>query len=407
MGLISRCLVTSSIILCFFPPACSFRAAPADITKGWRRPMFATPHVDNEGAAGNSPLAADSSSLTPADRKVLAAVATLGLFEMGYINAIKVGLVGDVVGRGGTAGLLCTGGSFACSEVLNGPWASVLGVPLTMPGMLSYAAVVAMAMAPLIVSHIAAARRLDCDGPDQCVSSGYRMAALETTTQRALLAVTTSMVVFSGYLMCLLAFKINATCPWCFFSAALSLLLGTYMWSKSLVAQPLAVSTPRGWSARGSGSNMQLAAGSTFATLLIAAAAYSVGSTEVAIAETQLYLASEAAEQSAEQRARNSVPPVTQASSARAVAVAKALRAKGAKMYGAYWCSHCLSQKQLLGKEAMQFVDYVECAKDGDSSRAVLCEANKVPGYPTWEVGGRLYPGEMDIAELEVMAAGS
>ena len=79
-------------------------------------------------------LAAVASSLTPADRKVLAAVAFLGLFETGYINAVKFGLVGDVAGRGGTAGLLCTGSSFACSEVLNGPWASVLGVPLTVPG---------------------------------------------------------------------------------------------------------------------------------------------------------------------------------------------------------------------------------------------------------------------------------
>lgn len=31
-----------------------------------------------------------------------------------------------------------------------------------------------------------------------------------------------------------------------------------------------------------------------------------------------------------------------------------------AKMYGAYWCTHCFHQKELLGKQAMTKVKYVE-----------------------------------------------
>lgn len=55
-------------------------------------------------------------------------------------------------------------------------------------------------------------------------------------------------------------------------------------------------------------------------------------------------------------------------------------------MYGAYWCSHCYEQKQKLGKEAMKYVTYVECAKDGLNSQTKTCKANDIPGYPTWKV---------------------
>ena len=84
-------------------------------------------------------------------------------------------------------------------------------------------------------------------------------------------------------------------------------------------------------------------------------------------------------------------PSVTAKSSARALRVGDALAAKGARMYGAYWCSHCFGQKQTLGKEAFSRVEYVECAKDGAGSRNALCKSRKVPGYPTWEIDGVLH----------------
>ena len=45
--------------------------------------------------------------------------------------------------------------------------------------------------------------------------------------------------------------------------------------------------------------------------------------------------------------------------------LAKRLKAAGAKMYGAFWCSHCFEQKQTFGKEAMAEFPYVECYPDG------------------------------------------
>ena len=70
-------------------------------------------------------------------------------------------------------------------------------------------------------------------------------------------------------------------------------------------------------------------------------------------------------------------------------------------MYGAYWCSHCFDQKEALGKEAFRKITYVECSKDGYNSQTKLCKEKEVPGYPTWEINGKLYPGQQELDELE------
>lgn len=43
-----------------------------------------------------------------------------------------------------------------------------------------------------------------------------------------------------------------------------------------------------------------------------------------------------------------------------AMRVAKKLKSVGAKMYGAYWCTHCFHQKEMLGEQGMKKVQYVE-----------------------------------------------
>ena len=49
----------------------------------------------------------------------------------------------------------------------------------------------------------------------------------------------------------------------------------------------------------------------------------------------------------------------------------------------------------------MSNVGYVECSKEGLNSAAEMCKEKNIPGYPTWEIGGKLFPGEMYIDELE------
>jgi hypothetical protein len=59
-------------------------------------------------------------------------------------------------------------------------------------------------------------------------------------------------------------------------------------------------------------------------------------------------------------------------------AFAQCLTDKGVKMYGAYWCPHCKSQKELFGSSFSK-VDYVEC-----TDKVKECEAAGVTSYPTW-----------------------
>jgi len=56
---------------------------------------------------------------------------------------------------------------------------------------------------------------------------------------------------------------------------------------------------------------------------------------------------------------------VTSDSSEEALETAKQLNAAGARLYGAFWCENCNKQKELLGKQAMELINYVECFPDG------------------------------------------
>lgn len=58
-------------------------------------------------------------------------------------------------------------------------------------------------------------------------------------------------------------------------------------------------------------------------------------------------------------------PVVTNASTEQAITLAKQLKEAGAKMYGAFWCSHCFDQKQIFGAAAMADFPYVECYPNG------------------------------------------
>ena len=52
-------------------------------------------------------------------------------------------------------------------------------------------------------------------------------------------------------------------------------------------------------------------------------------------------------------------------SSPQAGDLARRLKAAGAKMYGAFWCSHCQEQKAEFGAAAQADLPYVECYPQG------------------------------------------
>jgi hypothetical protein len=85
-------------------------------------------------------------------------------------------------------------------------------------------------------------------------------------------------------------------------------------------------------------------------------------------------------------------PAVRTQSSEDAIALAKHLRQRGAKLYGAYWCSHCFDQKEAFGVQGARVLTYIECAADGYQSQRPLCSAKQIRGYPTWEIEVRYCP---------------
>src|ERR1700675_4172527 len=65
---------------------------------------------------------------------------------------------------------------------------------------------------------------------------------------------------------------------------------------------------------------------------------------------------------------------------------AQCLATKQAKMYGLYWCPHCIEQKQMFG-EAFYYVPYVECAIKGSKEEAAECKVAGVKLFPSWQFG--------------------
>ena len=65
---------------------------------------------------------------------------------------------------------------------------------------------------------------------------------------------------------------------------------------------------------------------------------------------------------------------------------AKCLASKQAKMYGLYWCPHCIEQKEMFG-EAFHYVPYVECAIKGSRELTTECKIAGVKLFPSWQFG--------------------
>ncbi len=279
-------------------------------------------------------------------RTVMGAIAAIGVVETAYLTIAKFT----------TGSVICP--TSGCDKVLNSPYATVFGtVPLSLLGCLAYLSIAILALAPKAVN------------PN--TNKGL-YSQLENKTWQALFIVTAAMVIFSSYLMYLMAFEIKELCIYCISSAVLSLSLFVL------------VLVGREWEDIG-----QL----VFTGILVAMVSsigalglYNSGRSPAASVSTPGIVA----------RA------VTTTSGPAELALARHLREIGAKEYGAYWCPHCHDQKMLFGKEAGAIIDYVECDPRGQNSRAQLCQAAaaNVKGFPTWEIKGQFYSGTQSLEKL-------
>jgi len=97
---------------------------------------------------------------------------------------------------------------------------------------------------------------------------------------------------------------------------------------------------------------------------------------------------------------------VQRSSSDQAVALAQFLTQHKVVMAGTYWCPHTQRQKELLGRQAWQYIDYVECSPKGYQGNPRYCINQNIDGYPTWIIpspkGGppRLLSGERSLEDL-------
>lgn len=272
-------------------------------------------------------------------RKNMAFVSALGTIETGYLTYSKLSF---------TRLLFCDEKGAGCGDVLNGPYSMVhlgngIDLPLSALGFLAYASVTIL----LLTDDSQLNRRL-------------------------LLFLTSSMATFSVFLLYALLVIIQAPCIYCFSSAFLSITLGLYVSLENSTQEKKEALTAM-----------------TLTTLASVALFISFPDKK----DTMAMVPPEGG---------YSPPLVTQLSSERSLALAKSLSDLDARMYGAYWCGHCFDQKQAFGKEAMQrYITYIECDNEGKDSQKALCKDKKVPGYPTWDIQGKLVPGEQSLEELE------
>jgi uncharacterized membrane protein len=247
-------------------------------------------------------------------------------------------------------------------------------IPLSLVGSGIYGAVALLALQRLLADK------------DSNTSTSTTSATTTTATVRdspLLVYLSTLLVSTSTYLAVLLATKFSDTpCVWCMASIALSFGIGGSVFAGLPPRKREGLLTPL--------------SGVFAATVLLLNVALGGPDTADARDITKLEYQN---------------PVVTTASSDRAMALVKRLDAAGAKMYGAFWCSHCFEQKETLGAEAMRAGSfYVECFPDGwerGKQMAGACleplnaDGKKLQGFPTWVIGGQVVEGDKSVEELE------
>ncbi|AFZ42748.1 Vitamin K epoxide reductase [Halothece sp. PCC 7418] len=297
-------------------------------------------------------------------RPIIGAIALLGAILTAYLTVQK--LTGQTVG--------CVAGTDAggnCSNVLNSPYATVFGLPLSLFGFGAYSAIVLFSLGPLLIN------------PQQ--KKALRKQ-LEEWSWFLLLIGSVAMTAFSAYLMYLLSFELKTFCPYC---------IGSAFFSLSLLTLTL---LGKDWDDLGQVFFTGIVVG--MVTLVGTLGIYSDINNQPAVAQeaSVIPLADSAPE-----------PPkgweITTKSGPAEIALAEHLSSIGAKKYGAFWCPHCFEQKQLFGKTAFDKINYIECDPRGVNPQPEACQAAKIQSYPSWEINGEIYRGTQPLERLSQLSA--
>jgi uncharacterized membrane protein len=279
-------------------------------------------------------------------RLVLGAIALVGAINTAYLTYTKLAKT--------TAA--CTGG---CERVLNSPYATLFGQPLALFGLAAYLGMAGLALLPLLFN---------------ANTQKEQRQKAESFTWPVLLAGATAMLIFSGYLMNIMVVKFvvpfgwDGVCYYCIGSAVLALGLFTV--------------TLLGRSWPDMGQVFTIGAIVAMVTLIGSIGLFSPIDAKQANLSEGLSI------------------PIDTTSGEPEIQLAEHLTKSGAKMYGAYWCSHCFEQKELFGKEAATKIPYIECADGGKNAQPDVCRKAGVTGFPTWVIDGKSYEGTQALKKL-------
>lgn len=295
-------------------------------------------------------------------RPIIGAIAIAGAILTAYLTIIK--LAGGEVACSANAGELAVD----CKGVLDSVYAYPLGrsgPPLSLFGCLAYISMAGFALSPLLLE-----RKEDYKSNTQ----------LQEWTWLLLLAGSTAMAVFSGYLMYVLAFQLQTICYYC---------IGSALFSLTLLILTI---VGREWEDIGQifFTSVIVATLTLVATLAVYANVNPTVSASGRIVIPEPKTAPKAPDGWA----------ITTTSTEAEIALAKHLTKIGAKKYGAFWCPHCYEQKQLFGKEAFKEINYIECAVGGKNPQVELCQKAGIKGFPTWEINGKLEEGIQMLDKL-------
>ncbi|WP_299492468.1 vitamin K epoxide reductase family protein [Acaryochloris sp. IP29b_bin.137] len=302
-------------------------------------------------------------------RPLIGAIAVLGATNTGYLAATKL--------AGGEAACPTQG----CDLVLSSPYATILGQPLALFGLLAYVAMAIFALVPLAISSDNKEMRTTADN----------------ITWFLLFMGATAMMFFSWYLMYIMFSKFvvpygaGAICIYCIASAAFA----TLMFLLTILG--------RSWED----------VGQLLFTGIIVSVITLVGTLGIYSQIDRPVTANDATEYQLKSATGQVFFTVTDTSGEAEIELAKHLKQIDAKMFGAFWCPHCADQKKLFGIQAISEMPYVECAPEGPSPQLELCQTEltkaseklrpiigRDAGFPTWKIGDQYYSGQQSLQDL-------
>lgn len=310
-----------------------------------------TAKSESETTASSSGVVDENDRVVSAYRWC-AALGGVGFLETAYLAYLKLT----------DSDALCPIAEGSCNAVLNSDFASVFGIPLPLYGMVAYGVVAVLGL-----------RR-------QLVSPNMAFDVHKTEDEMILIGMTTSMAVATAYFLYILSTEFGGeSCSYCLASSALTFSL-FFITIKNFGFEKI---------------KKMLASQLCIASLVVIALSFSynvVLPVSSSLAMTELpYVEKE----------------ITKESSPLAISLATHLHSIGARLYGVFWCSHCVHQKEMFGREAAKLLDYIECYPDGvreGTKMAEACYDVNLKYFPSWEINGQVLSGEKQLAELATIS---